>query len=56
MAAAWTIAMIVLLWYCVQESRKSNPNWARAIVAAMFWPITPFLRRYRSGKQKAEDT
>lgn len=56
MAGAWTIAIIVLLWYCVEESRKSKPNWARAFVAAIFWPITPFLRRYRSGKQKAEDS
>lgn len=55
MIIAWILAITVLLWYCAKESRKSNPNWARAIVSAIFWPFTPFLKDTSSGGHKAKD-
>ena len=39
MASALILSGIILLYYCVKESRKSKPNWPKAINATIFWPL-----------------
>ncbi len=48
MTIAWTISGIVLCWYCVKAVRVNpeKPNWSKAIVATLFWPLSLFMRRY----------
>jgi hypothetical protein len=43
MKTALIISGIVLLWYCINEARKSEPNWPRAINSALFWPLSLFF-------------
>jgi hypothetical protein len=48
MAIAWIISGIVLLWYCVKAVRANpeKPNWNKAIVSTLFWPLSLFIKRY----------
>lgn len=49
MASALIILGVLLLWYCMKAVRKNpeNPNWSKAIITALLWPISLFMKRYR---------
>ncbi|GGM96866.1 hypothetical protein GCM10010967_33260 [Dyadobacter beijingensis] len=49
MAFAITISLIILVWYCAKAVRENpeRPNWNKAIVTALFWPLSLFMKRYR---------
>lgn len=48
MAIAWIISGIVLAWYCGKaiEANPNQPNWNKAIAAALLWPFSLFMKRY----------
>lgn len=49
MAIALIISLFVLTWYCMKAVRKNpeRPDWNKALVTALFWPLSLLLRRYR---------
>jgi hypothetical protein len=49
MAIAISISLVVLIWYCVKELRKNpeRPNWNKAIVTTLFWPLSLLMKRNR---------
>lgn len=49
MAIAWLISGIVLVWYCLKALRANpnKPNWNKAIAAAILWPFSLFMERYK---------
>ncbi|MBO9617126.1 MAG: hypothetical protein J7619_30850 [Dyadobacter sp.] len=49
MAGALIISLFILTWYCVKACRENpeRPNWSKAIVTAIFWPLSLLMRRYR---------
>jgi hypothetical protein len=49
MAFAWILSGVIMLWYCVKavKANPDRPNWSKAIVTALLWPLSLFMRRYR---------
>ena len=49
MAAALIISLFILTWYCVKAWRENpeRPNWNKALVTAIFWPLSLLVKRYR---------
>jgi len=43
------ISLLVLIWYCVKAVRENpeHPDWNKALVTALFWPLSLLMRRYR---------
>ncbi|WP_460673871.1 hypothetical protein [Larkinella ripae] len=41
MALAWFISIVILAYYCGKALRTpGKPNWNKAIVSALFWPLS----------------
>lgn len=49
MANALIISLFILAWYCVKAYRTNpeRPDWNKAFVTALFWPLSLLMRRYR---------
>lgn len=49
MAVVLIISLFVLIWYCMKAVRENpeRPDWNKALVTALFWPLSLLLRRYR---------
>lgn len=49
MGAAIFISLVILAWYCIKAYHKNpqRPNWSKAIVTALFWPLSLLMKRYR---------
>lgn len=49
MGSAIIISLVVLTWYCVKACRENpaRPDWNKAFVTAIFWPLSLLIKRYR---------
>ncbi|MCF0069449.1 hypothetical protein LZD49_03140 [Dyadobacter sp. CY261] len=49
MGEAIIISLIVLAWYCVKAYRinPAKPDWNKAFVITLFWPLSLLMKRYR---------
>jgi Na+-transporting methylmalonyl-CoA/oxaloacetate decarboxylase gamma subunit len=44
MALAIFLSILIFAWYGMKEASKSKPNWNKALVSAMMWPLTLFYK------------
>lgn len=49
MSLAIAVSLFILAWYCMKAVRENpeRPNWSKALVTAIFWPLSLLMRRYR---------
>lgn len=52
MGIAWFISGVVLLYYCGKALESpGKPNWNKAIVSTLFWPLS-ILTNWQSEKKE----
>ena len=54
MKNVWIILCLLLIWYGTRAVRENpiKPNWSKALVAVLFWPLSLFFIKWSKHEEK----